>query len=210
MIKSLTARHFRWYDWVIMHIAPIAPTTRERPDANVEESQLNKQEKKHCAGLMRINHVGEVCAQALYLGQSMTTHNRQLRAHFIHAAQEEADHLYWCEQRLSELAAHKSYLNPLWFTGSLIIGSCAGLMGDNWSLGFVVETERQVVAHLAQHLEKLPQKDQKSRSIIMQMQQDEAKHATSAMNLGASELPAPIKITMRAISKVMTTFAYYI
>lgn len=206
-------RQFRWFDYVIMNMAKCLPTDGKRPCPQSPQENpspvLSQAQKKHSAALMRINHVGEVCAQALYLGQSLTARNPQLRVSFAKAAEEEADHLHWCEQRLTELGSHKSYLNPLWFTGSLVIGTCAGLMGDGFSLGFLAETERQVMKHLENHLIQLPLHDSKSRAIVKQMHQDEAKHATTAIELGGKDLPAPVQIGMRWMSKVMVGIAYY-
>ena len=159
---------------------------------------------------MRVNHTGEVCAAALYLGQSLTARSPHIKKALTTAAEEEKEHLDLCAQRLKELNSHKSYLNPLWFTGSLLIGTCAGIAGDKWSLGFLAETERQVVMHLGEHLQKLPEADLKSHEIVAKMQKDEAKHATTAMILGAAELPLFVKIGMRLMSKIMTTVAYYV
>lgn len=219
-MATTNPRHYSWYDKFIMgfqkcmHIIEISHTparsTRPNPSATIPDHPLSSEAKKLSANLMRVNHSGEVCAQALYLGQSITTTSNQLRETFDNAAQEEADHLAWCEQRLIELHSHKSYLNPLWFIGSLMIGTFAGLAGDRWSLGFLAETEHQVYNHLERHLEKLPPKDEKSRQIILQMRHDEAKHETTATHLGAKQLPFPVKVTMRCMAKVMTGIAYYI
>lgn len=186
---------------------------RERPNPSAEvenEEALSPTEMRQSAGLMRVNHCGEVCAQALYIGQSLTTRDPHLRDTFQKAAEEEKDHLVWCEQRLNELRSHTSYFNPLWYTGSLVIGFCASMAGKAWNLGFLAETEQQVSEHLERHLSKLPMHDLKSRVIVLQMQQDEKKHQHAAISLGAKELPAPIKAGMKALSKVMTTVAYYI
>jgi ubiquinone biosynthesis monooxygenase Coq7 len=156
---------------------------------------------------MRVNHVGEVCAQALYSAQALTTGNESLRQHLVQAAQEEEDHLAWTAERLSQLEARPSLLNPLWWSGAFGIGLAAGLAGDEWSLGFVVETERQVETHLESHLQRLPQEDQASRAIVAQMKAEEAEHAHAAMQAGARELPPPIKGLMRAAAKVMTLTA---
>lgn len=165
-------------------------------------------EKKHSAGLMRVNHTGEVCAQALYKGQAMTARSETIREQMQHSAREEEDHLAWCQQRLNELNSHTSYLNPLWYGGSLALGVVAGLAGDKWSLGFVAETERQVTKHLEEHLEQLPADDLESRRIVTQMRIDEQKHAHIACEAGAAELPQPIKLGMRLMSKIMTTITY--
>jgi ubiquinone biosynthesis monooxygenase Coq7 len=171
---------------------------------------LTTTQQKKSASLMRVNHCGEVCAQALYLGQSLTARNQNISIAMQKAADEEIDHLVWCEKRLSELNNRTSYLNPVWFTGSLAIGVMAGFAGDKISLGFLAETENQVVKHLGKHLQLLPSADQRSRAILTQMKADEAEHAILAVQQGAIELPAPIKFTMRITSKIMTTIAHYI
>jgi ubiquinone biosynthesis monooxygenase Coq7 len=159
---------------------------------------------------MRVNHVGEVCAQALYQSQKLVARDPQIRAMLEHSAQEEMDHLAWCETRLKELDSHTSYLNPFWYAGSFAIGLLAGLAGDKWSLGFVAETEKQVEAHLENHLEKLPLEDQRSRAIVDQMRIDEIEHGQAALHAGGATLPEPIQKVMQAVSKVMTTTAYRI
>ena len=183
---------------------------RPRPDADLEESALDDTSKHHAAALMRINHVGEVCAQALYSGQAITSKNPQIVKALQHAAAEEIDHLAWCEARISELSGRKSLLNPLWYAGSFTLGAVAGALGDRWNLGFLAETENQVAAHLQNHLQQLSNADIKTRTIVNQMQQDEAAHASEANALGASGLPAPIKVGMKIASKIMTKTAYYI
>lgn len=183
---------------------------RSNPAADTPEAELSSSECRHAAGLMRVNHVGEVCAQALYLGQALTARDTTTREHLLHAAQEEADHLRWCAQRLQELGARTSRLNVLWFAGASLTGAGAGFFGDGWNLGFVVETERQVEAHLQQHLNWLPPTDTRSRKIIEQMKADEIAHAEDALNRGARELPGGVKILMRCSAKIMTTTAYYI
>ena len=188
-------------------------TARPSPGGASEPAQLSADEQRHAAGLMRVNHVGEVCAQALYLGQALTARDPQLRSHLLAAARDEADHLAWCAERVAELDSHLSRLNPLWFGGAFALGAAAGLAGDGWNLGFVVETERQVEAHLDSHIDgaaSLPEQDQRSRAIVAQMKTDEAAHADAAQALGARELPAPIKHAMRAAAKLMTTTAYRI
>ena len=157
--------------------------------------------------MMRVNHCGEVCAQALYQGQALTARSQEVRTSMDAAAREEIDHLEWCQQRLGELGSHTSYLNPLWYSGSLGLGLLAGLVGDKWSLGFLAETERQVVRHLEGHLDRLPEGDSKSRAIVEQMKQDEAKHATMALVEGAADLPPAIKVFMTLTAKVMTTLS---
>ena len=173
--------------------------------------QLNDSEKREAAALMRVNHVGEVCAQALYTAQALATQNNALRQHLTTACNEETDHLAWCEQRLQELGGRPSLLNPLWYAGAFTIGyAAAKLGGDRMSLGFVVETERQVEAHLESHLGLLPAHDGQSRAIVAQMKLDEAQHATEALQAGAAELPAPFKALMKLAAQVMTTVAHRI
>ncbi len=183
---------------------------RLSPAEKESQTELSESDSKHSAGLMRINHVGEVCAQALYAGQALTGSQEEVRKKMREAAAEEVDHLAWCAERIHELDSHTSYLNPLWFAGSFALGVTAGLIGDRWSLGFVAETENQVVRHLDSHLEKLPSNDRKSRAIVSQMREDEAKHATIALAAGGKDLPSPIKFAMTAMSKVMTSIAYWV
>ncbi len=183
-------------------------TQRPYPAAEIADHTLDDSTRNHIAGLMRVNHAGEVSAQALYQGQSMIARNPQLRSKLEQAAAEENDHLAWTENRLHELGSHTSRLNPLWYCGSFAIGALAGALGDKWNLGFLAETEHQVVEHLQSHLQQLPQEDERSRAILQQMQTDEARHATTAIDNGASVLPSPVKKLMRAMSKVMTTAAY--
>ena len=183
---------------------------RERPDASVEETPLSESQKKQAASLMRINHVGEVCAQALYSGQAFTSRNAQTVKSLQHAANEETDHLAWCEARINELGGRKSLLNPVWYIGSFALGATAGLMNDKWNLGFLAETEQQVSHHLDSHLSKLSDEDIKTRTIVSQMQQDEAAHAAEAKQLGGSDLPQPVKLGMKFASKIMTSTAYYV
>jgi len=185
-------------------------SVRAVPGVDLPEPELNPAERATSGALMRINHVGEVCAQALYQGQALTARNPQARAALAKAADEEVEHLAWTEQRLAELGARRSLLNPLWYAGSYVIGAAAGLAGDRWSLGFLAETERQVVAHLEGHLQRLSHVDAKSRAIVAAMKRDEAKHATTALHLGGAELPLPCRLGMRAASRVMTTTAYWI
>lgn len=189
-----------------------SPETTERanPAAGHTEPELSAEEQRRVAGLMRVNHAGEVSAQALYQGQALTAKLPEVRGKMDRAALEENDHLAWCEQRLTELDSHTSLLNPLWYAGSFAIGALAGLAGDKWSLGFVVETEKQVVKHLDEHLERLPEQDHKSRAILEQMREDEAHHATTALKAGGAELPEPVKQLMSLTSRVMTRTAYYI
>ena len=180
------------------------------PRATAPATELNEAENRLSAALMRVNHVGEVCAQALYTAQALTTPDPALRAHFMRACDEETDHLAWTKQRLDELGSHTSVLNPLWYAGAFGIGLLAGRMGNAVSLGFVVETERQVEAHLLSHLDRLPTGDTASRAIVTQMAADEVEHAVQAQKAGALELPGPVKGLMRAAAKVMTTTAHYV
>jgi len=173
-------------------------------------TELNAADAQASAALMRVNHVGEVCAQALYTAQALSTRNPALRAHFTQACVEETDHLAWTAQRLEELNARPSLLNPLWYAGAFGLGLLAGRLGDKVSLGFVVETEVQVGAHLQSHLDRLPAQDHASRAIVAQMRDDELRHADAARNAGAMELPEPVKDLMRAAAKVMTTVAHHV
>ena len=185
-------------------------TERANPAANVEATELSDTERKHAAGLMRVNHAGEIAAQGLYQGQALTAKLERVREQMERSALEEEDHLAWCVNRLTELGSGPSALAPLWFGGAFAMGALAGAAGDRWSLGFVVETEQQVVEHLESHLEHLPEADQKSRAVVAQMRADEQEHAQVAKRAGAAELPAPIKALMRLTAKVMTTTAYKI
>jgi len=183
---------------------------RPHPDAGIAEAALNDAEKKHVSALMRINHTGEVCAQALYSGQALTARDAATSKTMQQAAREETEHLAWCETRIHQLGGRTSILNPLFYAGSFAIGAVAGALGDKWSLGFLEETENQVGAHLASHLKQLPDSDEKSRKIIEQMQIDEAKHADDASKLGAADLPPPVKFCMKHMSKLMTTTTYHL
>ncbi len=188
------------------------PITTERADPAdaVEDGELSDRERELSARLMRINHAGEVAAQGLYQGQALTARLPEVRDKMERAALEENDHLAWCENRVEELGSHTSYLNPLWYLGSVTIGALAGLAGDKWSLGFVAETEHQVVRHLDDHLARISPNDHKSRAILEQMKIDEGQHATTALAAGGAPLPAPIQGLMKLTSKVMTTLAYRI
>lgn len=185
-------------------------TGRARPAPSTDSCLLTEQEERHSGCLMRVNYTGEIAAQALYLGQALVARDADTRAALLQAAREEQDHLIWCQQRLDELQTHTSYLNPLWFIGSLAIGVTAGLISDKYSLGFVVETERQVDAHLNEHLTQLPANDEISRVILQQMSIDEQQHGHNATQLGAKELPEFIKYSMHIPAKLMTSLAYYI
>ena len=183
---------------------------RPSPAEDLAEAEMDEQEKKHAAGLMRINHTGEVCAQALYQGQALTARLEDVRESMNQAANEETDHIQWCESRLNDLNTHTSFLNPIWYSLSFGIGAAAGLAGDRWSLGFVAETEDQVCRHLNEHLEKLPPQDQKSKAILEQMFIDEGNHAVNARDAGAADLPAPAKQAMHLMSRVMKKTVYRI
>ena len=196
------------FDNALRTLHGIYNNKRPNPAADIAPAELSETERKHVAGLMRVDHVGEICAQALYQGQAFTARDNHTRDHMLEAAVEEADHLDWCKQRLDELESHTSILNPLWYAGSFAIGAAAGIAGNGWNLGFVVETERQVEAHLDEHLEELPQQDERSRVILQQMKEDEVRHADNALHAGGKPLPAPVKQAMRMMAKVMTTTAY--
>jgi 3-demethoxyubiquinol 3-hydroxylase len=199
------------FDTALRSIVGGANAQRPTPDSEQSsKSVLDARERKHAAGLMRINHVGEVCAQALYQSQKLVARNPQIQEMLSHSGQEEMDHLAWCETRLQELGSHTSYLNPFWYAGSFAIGLAAGLAGDRWSLGFVAETEKQVENHLESHLEKLPQEDHRSRAIVEQMRVDEIEHGQAALQAGGAVLPEPIQKMMQVMSKVMTSTAYKI
>ena len=211
-------RHYSPFDRFLIHAdtalrtvagRPVA-TQRPYPADDIEECTLNEAESRRVAGLMRVNHAGEVSAQALYQGQSLTARNDDVREKLKQAALEENDHLVWTENRLKELGDRTSLLNPLWYAGSFAIGAFAGALGDKWNLGFLAETEHQVVKHLDEHLQKIPAADGRSRAILQQMKIDEAKHATTALDHGGESLPLPVKKLMSAMSKVMTRSAYRI
>ncbi|MDR2012177.1 MAG: 2-polyprenyl-3-methyl-6-methoxy-1,4-benzoquinone monooxygenase [Rhodanobacter sp.] len=178
------------------------------PACDLPEADLDDAARRHAAGLMRVNHVGEVCAQALYFGQAAVAREAALREQLLAAAAEETDHLAWCGERLEELRSRPSWLNPLWYAGAYALGAVAGLTGDRISLGFVVETERQVEAHLDEHLQTLPHNDARSRAIVQRMKDDEIRHADNALAAGALELPPPVPGLMRLAAKMMKTVAY--
>jgi len=199
------------FDTALRSVVGGANAQRPTPGSEAATySTLDAAERKHAAGLMRVNHVGEVCAQALYQSQKLVARNPQIQEMLDHSGQEEMDHLAWCETRLKELGSHASYLNPIWYAGSFAIGLVAGLAGDKWSLGFVAETEKQVENHLESHLKKLPAEDHRSRAIVDQMRIDEIEHGQAALQAGGIDLPEPIQKMMQAISKVMTSTAYKI
>lgn len=185
-------------------------TERKNPAATLSETELRDEQRRHVGRLMRINHTGEVCAQALYQGQALTATLPETRRRLERSAEEENDHLAWCEERLDELGERKSILNPLWFAGSFAMGAVAGLAGDKWSLGFVVETERQVEDHLDDHLEQIPLQDEKSRAILAQMKADEVHHAQIAKAAGGADLPVPIRAAMKLTSRIMTKTVYWL
>ncbi len=187
-----------------------AQSLRPVPGEELAEAAMTGEQRAHAAALMRVNHSGEICAQALYQGQALTSRNPRARAALELAAQEETEHLAWTERRIGELGGRKSLLNPAWYAGSFAMGALAGLLGDRWNLGFLAETERQVVKHLEGHLQRLPAADGKSRAVLEQMKEDEARHATSAITHGGGELPEPAKAVMRLSSKVMTDTAYWL
>ena len=198
------------FDRALRTVFSSARSQRPVPGGELPEADLSDQEKAHVSGLMRVNHVGEICAQALYQGQVLTSRDRSVREALRSAADEETEHLAWTEQRLAELGGRKSLLNPVWYVGALSMGVLAGRLGEKWNLGFLAETERQVEAHLDSHLECLPERDGRSREIVDQMRRDEIKHAETALRLGAAELPAPVKLAMKFAAKVMTGTAYRI
>jgi len=211
-------RRFSTLDRIVMEVdhalrtsLALAPLpTRPSPSSSHVAPALSDTARRHVVGLMRINHSGEVCAQALYLGQAIVAETRQLRAHLLHAAAEESDHLAWCAQRLESLHGVPSLFNPFWYLGSYVIGVVAGLAGDGYNLGFVVETERQVEAHLNDHLTSLPKEDTASRAILAEMMADEARHAEQADAAGARTLPRPVPVLMAACSQLMKWVAYRI
>ena len=198
------------FDKALRVVGGVASAARANPAAHAVDCELDEREQRRSAGLMRVNHVGEVCAQALYNAQARHAKSPAMRTQFEQAGREEEDHLAWTAQRLTELGSQPSVLNPLWYAGAYAMGAVAARLGDARSLGFVVETERQVEAHLNAHLSQLPPGDAKSRAIVEQMRVDEVAHGDAAQKLGAAEMPVPVKLAMRAMSKVMTTTAYYV
>jgi len=199
------------FDTALKSISGGAHSRRSTPKNEVQgKTPLSETERAHAAGLMRVNHVGEVCAQALYQSQKLLARDPQIQEMLKHSAEEEMDHLAWCETRLKELGSHTSYLNPFWYAGSFAIGLLAGLAGDQWSLGFVAETEKQVENHLQSHLATLPENDQQSRAIVEQMRLDEIEHGKEAMEAGGAVLPPTVQKLMLASSKLMTSSAYKI
>jgi ubiquinone biosynthesis monooxygenase Coq7 len=195
-------------DRALRTVAGVHRAERASPATGVPEGALDAEARAEAAALMRVNHVGEVCAQALYQGQALTAREPGNRRALESAALEEQDHLVWSAQRIDELGGRPSLLNPLWYGGALALGAAAGALGDRWSLAFLAETERQVEEHLSGHLERLPAEDRRTRAVVEAMREDEARHRASAIALGAADLPAPLKLGMRAMAKVMTTIAH--
>ncbi|MDH5324577.1 MAG: 2-polyprenyl-3-methyl-6-methoxy-1,4-benzoquinone monooxygenase [Gammaproteobacteria bacterium] len=214
----MSRRHYNFLDQLIHNVdtglrtlsGNPAVTGRANPSQHQEETELSEEQKTLAGRLMRINHAGEVAAQGLYQGQALTAKLPLVRRQMEQAAAEENDHLQWCRSRANELGTHTSLLDPLWYAGSVAIGAAAGLAGDKWSLGFVAETERQVVRHLDDHLQQLPREDVRSRAILQQMREDELHHATTAVKAGGAELPTPIKRLMGLTSKIMTKSAFWL
>lgn len=198
------------FDRALRTVFAPAATRRPMPGADQPEAELDAADRAHVAALMRVNHCGEVCAQALYQGQALTSRDASIKQALEQAGHEETEHLAWTERRINELGGRKSLLNPLWYAGALSMGVLAGKFGDAWNLGFLAETERQVGAHLEHHQARLPAADQRSWAILEQMRLDEASHAETALRLGAHELPSIVKQGMRLASKVMTKTAYYL
>ena len=198
------------FDRALRTLCARATSARPLPGGDLEETRLDERDKRGAAALMRVNHAGEVCAQALYHGQAMTARNREVRQVLEQAAAQETEHLAWTEQRIDELGGRVSVLNPLLYAGSFAIGAVSGLLGDKWNLGFLAETEQQVEGHLDDHLGRLPEDDRKSRAIVAQMKEDEAGHARAARNHGGAQLPLPARQAMRAASRLMTKSTYWI
>lgn len=196
------------FDTALRSVAGVHREARASPAERVPEADLTEDERAHAAALMRVNHVGEVCAQALYQGQALTARNAETRRSLERAAREEEDHLAWSADRVHELGGRLSLLNPLWYAGSLALGIAAGALGDRWNLAFLAETERQVEDHLAGHLSQLSPADARTRAIVEQMRGEEALHRAMALSLGAAEMPAPARDAMRLLANVMTTLAY--
>lgn len=210
MSKLSVDRLIIGFDRALRTISAQHRSSRPDPDAGIAETGLSDEEKRHAAGLMRVNHVGEICAQALYDAQGAFSQTPEVARELAHCGIEEEDHLAWTARRLKELNSRPSLLNPLWYAGAYTCGVIAAKCGDAASLGFVVETEKQVEAHLASHLSMLPQQDQKSRAIVEQMRVDEISHGATAQSLGASATPLPVRLLMKGMAKVMTSTAYHI
>ena len=188
--------------------APAGRPARRNPAAEITETDLTEKQRAHAAGLMRVNHAGEIAAQGLYQGHATVARDPDIEEQMQRAAEEEFDHLAWCEQRLSELGQKPSLLSPIWYTGAFLIGTASGVLGDKWSLGFIAETEKQVCAHLDTHLDRLPDDDARSRAIVRQMRDEEQEHGENAKDAGAAELPEPIRELMKLTARVMTSTAY--
>jgi ubiquinone biosynthesis monooxygenase Coq7 len=196
------------FDRALRTVSSVAEPSRLSPAEALPEAELSEHDRRHAAALMRVNHVGEVCAQALYQGQALTARDPHARLALERAAREEEDHLAWSVQRVDELGGRTSLLNPVWYAGAFTLGTLAGVLGDRWNLGFLAETERQVEEHLSGHLERLPEEDARTRTLVEAMRADEARHRDTAVRLGAAELPAPVKLAMRFASGLMTRIAY--
>jgi ubiquinone biosynthesis monooxygenase Coq7 len=208
MISRLQDDLVLGFDRALRTVSGLATAARPVPGASIADVDLTPEERRHAAGLMRVNHTGEVCAQALYAAQTLTARDPAIRREFAQAAREEEEHLAWTQHRLGELSGHTSRLNLLWYGGAFAIGVAAGVASDKVNLGFVVETERQVEEHLTSHMERLPDNDAKSRAIVEQMRDDEARHGAMAQAAGAAELPFPVKWLMRVAADVMRAVAY--
>jgi ubiquinone biosynthesis monooxygenase Coq7 len=214
----MTTRHLTFFDKLVNELdkglrtafGPAPKPDRANPSKDIPEAELSRGERDLAGRFMRINHAGEICAQGLYQGQALTARLPKVRAKMEEAAQEENDHIAWTADRIRDLGGHTSYLNPFWYAGSFALGAAAGLAGDRWSLGFVAETEKQVVEHLNSHLKRLAPNDQRSRAILEQMREDEGKHATTAITAGAATFPRPVKKLMQLTSKLFTTTTYWI
>jgi ubiquinone biosynthesis monooxygenase Coq7 len=198
------------FDRALRTVGNVAEASRVSPAEALPEAELDEHDRRHAAALMRVNHVGEVCAQALYQGLALTARDAHARQALERAAREEEDHLAWSAQRVRELGGRTSLLNPFWYAGALAMGAVAGVLGDRWNLGFLAETERQVEEHLSGHLERLPREDARTRTLVEAMRADEARHRDTAVRLGAAELPRPVKLAMRLASTVMTRVSYRI
>ena len=217
-MNNHTVRQYTLLDGLLMQVdkalrtvsGNISPSNRPNPAHDIKESCIAKTSQQKVIGLMRVNYAGEVSAQALYQGQALVAHSKQIKEKLYQAATEENDHLLWCKQRLDELQGRTSYLDPFWYVGSFCIGVSAGMISDGLSLGFLAETEYQVIKHIDSHLSLIPASDLKTRTILQQMRIDEAQHATTAVTSGATELPYPVKKIMTIMSKVMTSLAYII
>ncbi len=205
---NLVDRLIVGFDNGLRTLAATAVSSRPHPDADLPEADLSPDQKRHAAGLMRVNHTGEICAQALYTGQALTAKDADVRDVLDRAGREEVDHLAWTERRIDALGGRTSVLNPLFYAGSFALGALSGLAGDRWNLGFLAETERQVENHLRDHLTRLPEADARSRAVVDQMREDEARHADTALAHGGAPLPGPVQAVMKVMAKVMTTTTY--